>query len=40
MKSIVKSVAVVGQVIGLLVGNKFTTPTTYVIEHHTNLLLY
>ena len=40
MKGLVKSVVVVGQVIGLLVGNNFTTPTTYVIEQHTNLILY
>ena len=38
MKGIVKSVAVVGQVLGLLVGNKFTTPSTYVYEQYINVI--
>jgi hypothetical protein len=37
MKSIVKSVTVVGQVIGLLIGAKFTTPTAQVLEHNPNI---
>lgn len=40
MKSIVKSVAVVGQVIGLLAGNKTTTATNYVIEQNPYIGLY
>jgi len=40
MKNIVKSVAVVGQVISLLAGNKTTTATTYVIEQNPFIALY
>jgi hypothetical protein len=40
MKGIVKSVAVVGQVLGLLVGSKFTTPSDYVYEQYTNIILF
>jgi len=40
MKNITKSVAVVGYVIGLLVGAKLTTPTAHVLEHNTNIALY
>ncbi|MDP2920168.1 MAG: hypothetical protein Q8O43_08135 [Dehalococcoidia bacterium] len=40
MKSIVKSMAIVGQVINLLVGNKFTTPTNHVLEHNPNIALF
>ncbi len=40
MKSIVKSAAVFGQVLNLLVGNKFTTPTIYVTEHNPYIALY
>ncbi|HEX9896102.1 MAG TPA: hypothetical protein VGA85_00365 [Dehalococcoidales bacterium] len=39
MKGIVKSVAVVGQVLGLLVGNKFTTPINYVLEQYAGISL-
>jgi hypothetical protein len=34
MKNIVKSVAVVGQVITLFVGNRFTSPVSYIIAQH------
>jgi len=37
MKSITKSVSVVGQVVGLLIGSKFTTPVTQVLEQNPNL---
>jgi hypothetical protein len=40
MKNIVKSVAVVGQVLGLLIGNKFSTPTTCVLEHNPYIALF
>jgi hypothetical protein len=40
MKRLVKSVVVVGQVIGLLAGNNFTTPMNYVIAQHSNLIFY
>lgn len=40
MKNIVKSVAVVGQVINLLIGNKFTTPVTHVMEQNHNIALF
>jgi hypothetical protein len=33
----VKSVTVVGQVIGLLIGTKFTTPVAHVLEHNPNI---
>jgi hypothetical protein len=34
MKGIAKSVAVVEQVLGLLIGSKFTTPAAAVLEHN------
>jgi hypothetical protein len=34
MKNIIKSAVVVGQVINLLVGSKFTSPVSYVIAQH------
>lgn len=37
MKNIAKSV---GQVIGLLVGNHFTTPANYVMENNPYISLY
>jgi hypothetical protein len=40
MKGIAKSVAVVGQVLGLLIGSKFTTPTTHVIEQYIDIVLF
>ena len=40
MKGITKSVAVVGQVIALLVGNKFTTPITFVTDKYIDLTLF
>lgn len=40
MKSIVKSVAVVGQVINLLAGSKVSTASTYVIEQNPFIALY
>ena len=40
MKSIVKSMAIVGQVVGLLVGNKFTTPANQVTEHIHQIVVY
>ena len=40
MKSIVKSVTVVGQVLGLLVGNKLTTPVTAAIEQNPFIALF
>jgi hypothetical protein len=40
MKGLAKSVVVVGQVIGLLVGNNFKTPINEVIAQHSNLIFY
>lgn len=40
MKSITKSVTVVGQVIGLLIGTKFTTPVAQVLEQNPNIGTY
>lgn len=40
MKNIAKSVAVVGHVVGLLVGSGFTTPVTQVLEQNPNLGTY
>ena len=40
MKSIVKSVSVVGQVISLLAGNKVTTAANFVIEQNPYIALY
>ena len=40
MKSIIKSVTVVGQVLGLLVGNKFTTPATAALEQNPTIGLF
>jgi hypothetical protein len=40
MKNIVKSAAVVGQVINLIVGAKFTTPTNEVLENNPYIALY
>ncbi|MDP2920597.1 MAG: hypothetical protein Q8O43_10335 [Dehalococcoidia bacterium] len=40
MKNIVKSAAVVGQVINLLIGNKFTTPANNVLENNPYIALY
>ena len=40
MKSIAKSIAVVGQVVGLLVGANFTTPANQVHEHIHQIGLY
>lgn len=39
MKSIVKSMAVVGQVISLLVGSNFTTPINFEMEQNPYIFL-
>jgi hypothetical protein len=40
MKNLVKSAVVIGQVLGLLVGSKFTTPTSYVMGDNPYIFLY
>jgi len=40
MKSIFKSVSVVGQVISLIAGNKVSTAATYIIEQNPYIVLY
>lgn len=40
MKSIVKSMAVVGQVVGLLVGAKFTTPANQASDNIHQIVVY
>lgn len=40
MKNISKSATVIGQVLGLLVGNKFNTPANFVIEQNLFIALY
>ena len=39
MKGIIKTFEVVGQVIGLLVGEKFTTPAVKVTEQYTDFVI-
>ena len=40
MKNLAKSMAVVGQVIGLFIGSNLTTPVNKVMEEHINIALY
>ena len=37
MKDLKKSVQIVGQVFGLLIGDKFTTPVAHTLREHPNL---
>lgn len=39
MKGIAKTVTVVGQVLGLLVGSNFKTPAIQVMEQYTDLVV-
>ncbi len=40
MKSLKKSVVVVGHILGVIAGNKFETPVNYVLEQNPFISLY
>jgi len=37
MKTLMKSVKTIGQVFGLVIGDKFTTPVAHTLQEHPSL---